>query len=92
MRTSHPNQTDRDAAQVALMFQLADQLKAAEKTLGLIQTGRATFDTLADKPTYLGDMSDLANEIEVIADIWQEELDLDVVHLDRDHEAVAERS
>lgn len=64
-----------DASEVSLMFQLADQLKAADKTLGLIKLGRATFDTLMDRQVYPSDLSALAREIEVIADCWQGEID-----------------
>lgn len=69
------SQSDRDAAQAALMFTFADQLKAAAKTLDRINLARPAFDALMDRQVYPGELDVFAREIEVIADIWQGEID-----------------
>jgi hypothetical protein len=74
----HPrrSQSDIDAKRIDQIYAFADALKAADKALAAISYGkRPSFDELADKPTYLGDMGDLAKQITVIADAWQDEID-----------------
>lgn len=78
MSARNLTQSDRDAAQVALMFTFADQLKAAAKTLDRLKLGRPTFDAIMDRQVYPGELDVLAREIEVIADIWQGEIDAQV--------------
>lgn len=72
----HPRRTESDVATVESIYAFADALKGADKALAAIPYGkRPSFDELADKPTYLSDLGDLAKQISAIADAWQGDID-----------------
>ena len=69
-------QSDTDAVLVGRLYDYANALKATEKALAEVACGRnAELDALLDRPTYLGDLADVAIKINAIADAWQDRLD-----------------
>lgn len=77
-------QSDTDAVQVSRLYDYANALKATEKALAHIACGRnAELDALLDRPTYLGDLADVAVKINAIADAMQDEIDASAEAEDR---------